>query len=133
MSKSPPIPQPLGVGRLNKTIVVNCQKKDFDVYIGRGPCPKTGTIGKWGNPFKIGPDGTRMEVIRKYKEWIVKQPELMAALPELRGFRLGCWCVPKACHGQVLVELLESTADKDAATSQPDIFGSNLDFSKENC
>lgn len=31
----------------------------------------------------------------------------MAALPELKG-RLGCWCKPEACHGDVLVELLEA-------------------------
>jgi len=29
----------------------------------------------------------------------------MAALPELRGKVLGCWCAPKACHGDVLVSL----------------------------
>ena len=34
-----------------------------------------------------------------------EQPELLAALPELAGKTLGCWCAPKACHGDVLARL----------------------------
>lgn len=81
-----------------ETTVVHCKKKPFDIYIGRG--------SKWGNPFKIGWDGEREEIIDKYVEWIVEQPELMAALPELRGKVLGCWCKPLACHGDVLVQMI---------------------------
>lgn len=67
------------------------------VYIGRP--------SKWGNPFVIRRDGSRAEVIVKYRAWIVAQPELMAALDELRGRDLVCWCAPLACHGDVLREL----------------------------
>ena len=74
------------------------------MYIGRP--------SKWGNPFEIGKDGDRAEVIQKYREWVATQPNLMAALPELRGKVLGCWCAPKACHGDVLVSLAN---DKDLA------------------
>lgn len=80
------------------TVVVNCQNNSYDVYIGRP--------SKWGNPFKVGVDGTREEVIDKYRQWIQTQPELMADLKELRDKTLGCWCKPKSCHGDVLVELL---------------------------
>jgi hypothetical protein len=38
---------------------------------------------------------------------VVAQPELMSSLEELRSKRLGCWCAPKACHGDVLIELLD--------------------------
>ena len=62
---------------------------------------------KWGNPYQIGRDGTRQEVIAKYRAWIIQQPALMAALPELAGKVLGCWCAPKACHGDVLAELVD--------------------------
>jgi hypothetical protein len=65
----------------------------------------TGRTGPWGNPFVIGRDGTRSDVIRKYREWLVRQPHLVARLPELRGKILGCWCSPQACHGDVLAEL----------------------------
>ena len=57
------------------------------------------------NPFVIGRDGSRDEVIAKYRAWIVRQPELMAALPELRGKSLLCWCAPERCHADVLMEL----------------------------
>jgi len=30
----------------------------------------------------------------------------MASLHELKGKRLGCFCKPKLCHGDVLVELI---------------------------
>jgi hypothetical protein len=83
------------------TTVVHCKRETYDVYIGR-PSP-------WGNPFEIGRDGTRADVIKKYRAWIVEQPALVAALPTLKGKRLGCWCAPAACHGDVLAELAEAT------------------------
>lgn len=77
--------------------VVHCKKSPFDVYVGRP--------SKWGNPFEVGRDGTRSEVVAKYREWIKTQPNLLDALPELRGKTLACWCAPQACHGDVLSEL----------------------------
>ncbi len=77
--------------------VVHCKRAPYDVYIGRP--------SKWGNPFAIGKDGTRSEVIDKYRTWIVTQPHLMASLPELKGKILGCWCAPQPCHGDVLSQL----------------------------
>ena len=80
--------------------VVHCKKSDFDVYVGRP--------SKWGNPFEIGKDGTRSQVIQKYEDWIQTQPELMDALPELKGKILGCWCTPKPCHGEILKKLVDN-------------------------
>jgi hypothetical protein len=77
--------------------VVHCKKSSYDVYIGRP--------SKWGNPFEIGKDGTREQVIAKYRKWIISQPNLMKSLPELKGKILGCWCAPLLCHGDVLSEL----------------------------
>ena len=79
--------------------VVHCKKSPYDIYIGRP--------SKWGNPFVVGKDGTREQVIAMYREWIAQQPALVSALSELRGKVLGCWCAPKACHGDVLAELSE--------------------------
>jgi hypothetical protein len=67
------------------------------VYIGRP--------SKWGNPFIIGKHGSRAEVVAKYRAHLLRNPGLMAALPELRGKDLVCWCAPEACHGDVLLEL----------------------------
>lgn len=76
------------------------KREHHDVYIGRP--------SKWGNPFIIGRDGTREEVIAKYEVWLKNNAELMAALPELKGKTLGCWCAPRACHGDVLLRLANS-------------------------
>ena len=78
--------------------VVHCKRNEYDVYIGRP--------GPFGNPFKIGPDGTREEVVEKYAEWVLTQPELLAKIrSELKGKVLGCWCAPKLCHGDIIAEL----------------------------
>lgn len=79
--------------------VVHCKRENYDVYIGRG--------SKWGNPFVIGKDGSREEVVEKYREYLLSKPELLSDLGELRGKVLGCWCHPKLCHGDVLVEILK--------------------------
>ena len=84
-----------------ETKVVHCMREKCDVYIGRP--------GKWGNPFIIGRDGTREQVIEKYREWILSNPKLLGDIEELRGKTLGCYCSPLACHGNILIELLEKT------------------------
>jgi hypothetical protein len=88
-----------------RTRVVHCKREPFDVYIGRP--------GPWGNPFVIGRDGDRAEAIRKYEQWLMEQPQLLARLGQLRGKVLGCWCSPLPCHGDVLAQL----ADKEGGPS----------------
>lgn len=66
------------------------------VYIGRP--------SKWGNPFKAGVHGTRSEVIRMYRDYLFKSG-LINDIHELKGCHLVCYCKPKACHGDVLIEL----------------------------
>lgn len=87
-----------------KPKVVHCKKEPYDVYIGR-PSPfgnvyshKEGTLAK----FKVD---TREEAVEKYREWFLKQEDAQEALDYLRGKTLGCWCKPKACHGDILLEL----------------------------
>ncbi len=94
-------------GHIAKTIVVNIRQYD-PTLPGRVLIDRR---TKWGNPFPIsnvrGEGDSRADVIRKYRAWIQGQPELMAALPELKGKVLVCWCAPLPCHGQVLAELAE--------------------------
>lgn len=45
--------------------------------------------------------------MRLYKEHILNTPELVGSLHELQNKILGCWCRPKRCHGDILLELLE--------------------------
>jgi hypothetical protein len=68
------------------------------VYIGRG--------SKWGNPFKIGVDGDRDEVIEKFEKWFIEDPtRVKDAKIELRGKNLVCYCAPQKCHGDFLISL----------------------------
>jgi len=83
------------------TRIVHCKKESYNIYIGRP--------SKWGNPFQIGKDGTREEVIEKFRNWIITQPNLLKDLHEIKGKTLGCWCKPKVCHGDILVELIETS------------------------
>ena len=76
--------------------VVGKNFTDDQVYVGRP--------SKWGNPFVIGKDGDRKEVIEKYRHYIQNSP-LMADLDELRGKDLVCWCAPEPCHADILLEL----------------------------
>jgi hypothetical protein len=84
-------------GGLKLTKVVHCKKEFYDIYIGRP--------SKWGNPFEIGRDGSRDEVIEKYRQYILSNKSLLKDIHELREKTLGCWCHPKLCHGDVLSEL----------------------------
>jgi len=73
------------------------------IYIGRG--------SKWGNPFRIGPDGERASVIAKYERWLRGQHHLPRALDELHGHDLVCFCTPLACHGDLLLWLANASRE----------------------
>ena len=80
------------------------------------PIPKgavfVGRPSKWGNPFKIGRDGSRSVVILKYRDWLLNNEPLMEALPELKGRDLYCFCSPLPCHADVLLELANKELPK---------------------
>lgn len=90
--------------------VVNIKSGEcYDVYIGRP--------SKWGNPFTHlqhlgGPlviVDTRDEAVARYEEWLIEQPELVAAAKmELKGKVLGCHCAPLSCHGDILLKVANS-------------------------
>jgi hypothetical protein len=79
------------------------------VYNKRNPHPNDaiyiGRPSKWGNPFVIGRDGTREEVISKHKLYLTQNQSLLDSLSELKGKNLVCYCKPLACHGDILLEL----------------------------
>jgi hypothetical protein len=81
-----------------ETQVVNKTRSKYDVYIGRGSI--------WGNPFVIGPDGTREEVCAKYLGYLLGNQKLLDSLHLLKGKRLGCFCAPKLCHGDILIHVM---------------------------
>ena len=61
---------------------------------------------RWGNPFVIGKDGTREEVIEKYRDHLwgqIRTGKLsLDDLAGLHGKDLACHCAPQPCHGDVL-------------------------------
>lgn len=83
----------------------------FDLLPDHDQQPSTGVIEdcnvridrrtKWGNPFRIGKDGTREEVVKLYAQRIWGT-QLIDDLPQLYKQRLGCHCYPRLCHGDVL-------------------------------
>lgn len=84
-----------------KTTVVNVGDNECDVFIGRP--------SRLGNPFKIGRDGDRAQVIRKFETWarllIKDDADFAARVKALHGKVLGCYCAPLPCHGDVLAVL----------------------------
>jgi hypothetical protein len=65
------------------------------VYVGRP--------GKWGNPYVVGQDDTREQVIEMYRSYLTASG-LINDISELAGKDLTCWCAPWPCHGDVLLE-----------------------------
>lgn len=100
--------------------VVHLSNEDYDVYIGRGNCPKTGLPSKWGNPYshKEGTlaefkTDTRKEAIDNYDKYLLGNDELMKSLPELKHKKIGCWCFPSSCHGDILKKYVDRLEDID--------------------
>ena len=76
------------------------------VYVGRP--------SKFGNPFIVGQDGTRDEVIEKYYEYLKENPELVEEIKkELAGKDLSCYCSPLPCHGDVLLFIANEGEKED--------------------
>lgn len=90
------------------TTVIHCRDAaavpaaDY-VYCGRP--------SKWGNPYVIGPHGTRAQVLQQFRAWWYA-PEQAAlrleAVRELAGKVCGCWCHPKPCHVDIIAEFVHA-------------------------
>lgn len=88
-----------------RTRVVNLHRSPYDVYIGRAG---QGQDGYFGNPCR----GNRRDAIEAFRTYfharLGTDVEFKRRVEELRGKRLGCFCAPKECHGDVIVEYLEA-------------------------
>ncbi|WP_447927918.1 DUF4326 domain-containing protein [Vreelandella sp. EE27] len=108
--------KPFRVVRISITRVINIKVNteyqsekstpDYE-YIGRG--------SYWGNPYSMYEQGDdREEVIRKYKydfDYEKFPNKEKSEVYKLAGKRLGCFCKPQACHGDVLADFLNSWDD----------------------
>lgn len=88
------------------TVVVNINSSEYDVYIGR---PGKGMEGIFGNPFY---ESSRENNIAKYKEYFYERiradKKFSISIKSLKGKKLGCFCKPKKCHGDIIVDYLEN-------------------------
>ena len=78
-----------------------------------GPMPVGGVLvanpSKWTNPFRMAVSGmTRDQAVTAYACWLARRHDLLAALHELRGRVLCCWCHPARCHAHVLAALADA-------------------------
>lgn len=93
---------------MSRPRVVHCKKapRTSFAYIGRPSIV--------GNPFPLTDprnETERAAVIERYREWFheqIKNPEFRAEVEQLRGRDLGCWCAPRACHGDVILDWLDA-------------------------
>lgn len=87
-----------------ETVVVNMRRHTavIEWAKGEGLFVRIDRRSRWGNPFILGRDGTRDDVVAAYRGHLAANPDLLERLPELRGRALGSWCAPARCHGDVL-------------------------------
>ena len=122
---------------MSETIVVNCFKRKFDAYIGRDLSYSRvmhnhrrdkffapGADGYLGNPIMFDrkcqeckqvhrdtEDG-RAALVACYKTYFWRKvnadEEFRQKVAGLKGYTLGCFCAPKACHGDVIKAWLDA-------------------------
>jgi len=91
-------------------------ESEVDVYVGRGRGQKhmlntePRTRGWLGNPYRLEEHGTRDEVVVQFAVAFARKmlanDDFEEAVNTLEGQTLGCWCAPKACHGDVIATYL---------------------------
>ena len=87
--------------------VINIKSKEsYDLYVGRKNSHYGLPESKWHNPFRLEDhNNDRQKVCDLYESYIRNGP-LWNELEELDGLVLACWCMPKLCHGSILIKLL---------------------------
>lgn len=107
---------PLRIIKIPITRVVNIKKEIH--YQSKKNTPTYQYIGRgsyWGNPYSMFEgDDDRAEVIRKFKndfDFDKFPNKKKQEVYQLAGKRLGCFCKPEPCHGDVLANFLNSWDD----------------------
>ena len=92
------------------TKVVNVYREQFDIYIGRANA-RFGAASKFANPFWMKDESQREVVIENFRQHLYQQIKegkiTKKDLLALEGKRLGCYCSPKACHGDVIIRAIQ--------------------------
>jgi hypothetical protein len=91
--------------RIQQELIEKADEEGLLVRVDRG--------SRWGNPFVLGDDGSRDQVIMAYRDhYLPYKPSLRSRIGDLRGKLLACWCAPEPCHGDVLAELANRWANQ---------------------
>lgn len=99
-----------------KTRVVNLRREKYDMYIGRPGSADALGDKHFGSPFPVSKTLSREASVQKFRDWLdgklpgvhVRQRKyILANYHRLKSFRLGCFCKPYECHGDVYVEMVE--------------------------
>ncbi len=89
------------------TTRTNKRENIYDVYIGRGSI--------FGNPYVIGVDGSKEQVIARYKEWfkfLLRDRIFKESVLKLKDKCLGCFCNDyEPCHGDVIIQYLDDNSN----------------------
>lgn len=82
------------------------------VYVGHAGTRHGWPESDFANPFHREARLDREGMVARYRDWLAGAPDLLDRLAagELRGRALGCWCAPRTCHADVLLEY----GDRDA-------------------
>jgi len=92
------------------TRAVNLRREPYDTYIGRAG---KGQSGYFGNPYRVQEHGRaaldlfRVYFLRRMDDDSVFRARVLA----LRGQRLGCFCKPSPCHGDIIAEWIDAQED----------------------
>lgn len=89
--------------------VVNIRRDKYDVYIGRAGKEQD---GYFGNPIKLQPGEAKGSTLDKFREYfydrIDRDQEFKQRVLSLKGKRLGCFCKPAPCHGDIIADYVNS-------------------------
>lgn len=103
----------------SKAEPVNMREVEYDVYIGRAG---HGMDGYFGNPVRSGKECPICEDVhyapgrtipcfeRYFKARVERDPTFRENVLALKGKKLGCFCKPKPCHGDVIAAWVNENA-----------------------
>lgn len=83
----------------------------YDVYIGRAG---HGYDGYFGNPYRLRPNEARGATLDRYRTYfyarLASDPEFKQRVLQPKDKTLGCFCKPACCHGDIIVEYLNTVS-----------------------
>jgi hypothetical protein len=101
-------------GRLQPKVVHCMSGEHYDLYCGRGKCPRTHKPGEWGNRYThrkskfsdlvVVPSAAEAVRLHKLEFWelICSGAIPLDKLAALHGSVFGCWCWEPPCHAYTI-------------------------------